>query len=57
MNAPIKPDQAKYAGCEGEAGIMQFGIIIAKAVTISGTVTTSLPANQNLRDVLVVMGV
>jgi hypothetical protein len=55
MNAPIKPDQAKYSGCEGVAGTIQFGMMTAKAVTTSRTEMSSLPAIKSLRDALIVI--
>jgi hypothetical protein len=55
-NAPMMPDHAKCAGCNGVAGTMQFGMTDPKVAAIRTSVRNSLPANQSFCDVLVVMG-
>ncbi len=52
MPGPIRPDHAKYSGCDREAGTMQLGITTAKANAIRTKVSRSLPANQSRFDVI-----
>src|SRR5213593_4607021 len=49
---PSNPDHAKYRGCKAVSGTMQFGIVTATARPMSKTVSSNLPANQSLCEVL-----
>ena len=46
------PDHEEYLGLEAVSGTMQLGIVTANAIATSNTVSSSLPANQSLCDVL-----
>ncbi len=55
MHGAIRPDHAKYAGCDEDAGTIQLGITTANAKAVSTKLSRSLPVKQSLFAVLAVI--